>query len=371
MIRETVRGESEAQEFSLAVGKIVSESVRQHEIVHGQEGADPKEFHLPEHLRRVWERSGKIASVFALSPRRRQLIEIGAAIHDLEINYTPADPKELLAMITRHRGARDGDKPNGANGNEARSAGCAKKRMFEANTEAGRELFSQQEIATVVWEIDATYPDVNLGPDFKGLPFDQYPFFSKVREQNRQLDDFLSELKESGITKGPLFSQPHLEKPLEAGLEVPPEVLIIGLTDLGAAGMDSKEIFFSEGDAEMRELYGNLRKPEVFRGLCEIPEKSGDRAKVAQAFLSWLDSQPGFATWQWLRLEKIILLLKREKRISPAKEKKLRDLFSRFEENIKAAQRRAQKIRSDYEGQKTINEQEAFKKLAKEVGYKD
>ena len=45
--------------------------------------------------------------------------------------------------------------------------------------------------------------------------------------------------------------QPHLEKPLEEGQKVPREVLIVALSDLGAAGIAEKELFFKKVDRDI------------------------------------------------------------------------------------------------------------------------
>ena len=182
----------------------------------------------------------------------------------------------------------------------------------------------------------------------------------------------MDELKIQGITKGPLFFQPHLERPLEEGQKVPKEVLIVALSDLGAAGSAEKEVFFKEGDDEMRELYANLRRPDVMRRLTEGDEDAdhADRQKVASAFFGWLDGQPGFAAWQALRFEKILYLLKLTESITPDEEQGLRAQFNHFTENIRSTRDRAKELRSGFqEIQSAQGEKAAFMYLAKNLHY--
>ncbi|MFH1253357.1 MAG: hypothetical protein V1664_03445 [Candidatus Uhrbacteria bacterium] len=335
---------------------------------HGPNGRDPKIFHGPEHLVRMKARGLKLAKVFRLSKVRQLILEGNFAWHDAVIDYTPADSNNLLARITRRRGARKGDNQKDPEmiGNEGKSAQAQKEEMLAT------KIFSKNQIETSEWANWATYPEVEMGSDYQGVPFSEYPFLTQILEQSPALGAFLEELKTQGVEKGSLFSQPYLEKPLEQGKKVPREVLITALADLGASGMDEKETFFLEGDAEMRELYGNLRKPEVFGRLVNgdsVTDQS-DREKVSQAFLKWLKDQASFATWQYLRFEKIVFLLKRSKQLNSREEKDFRDLFSHYEKNIRSALRRFQEVGGEVERiKKTNGEKAAFKYLAKEVGY--
>ena len=61
-----------------------------------------------------------------------------------------------------------------------------------------------------------------------------------------------------GHYRGLHIYQPHFEKMLEEG-EIQQQVLIAALSDLGDVGTAEKEMFFKNGDAEMRELYYNIR----------------------------------------------------------------------------------------------------------------
>ena len=62
---------------------------------------------------------------------------------------------------------------------------------------AGKELFTEEQIRTAVWAIEATYPDVNLGPDFNGTPFEEYPYYETALEQNPGLRKLFDELKKT------------------------------------------------------------------------------------------------------------------------------------------------------------------------------
>ena len=300
------------------------------------------------------------------------LIKMAISWHDTIIDYDEADPNNLLAMIRRHRGAREGDTPKGAEGNEGKSARLLEQEMRKANELAKREIFTEEQIRIAVWAIEATYPDVNFGQDFKGANFKEYPYYEAAIAQNPDIGDILDELEIHGINKGPLFFQPHLEKPLEEGQKVPKEVLVVAFSDLGAAGIAEKEIFFKEGDDEMRELYANLQRPDVMHRLVNGDEEQdrADREKFTTAFLEWAESQPGFAAWQALRFEKILYLLKEQNSINSEEEQKLRSQFSHFADNIRAAHDRARELKAKFEETKsTLGEKAAFLHLAQNLHY--
>ncbi len=275
-------------------------------------------------------------------------------------------------MIRRHRGAREGDKPNGVEGNEGKSARLLEQEMRKANEIAKQEIFTEEQIRIAVWAIDATYPDVNLGQDFKGARFKEYPYYEVAVAQNPDIDTLFKELETQGITKGPLFFQPHLEKPLEEGQKVPKEVLIVALSDLGAAGIAEKEAFFKEGDDEMRELYVNLLRSDVMHRLVngDVKQDRVDREKVANSFIEWVESQPGFVAWQALRFEKILYLLKQQSDINPEEEQKLRSQFSHFADNVRVAHDRAKELKTKFEETRfTLGEKAAFLYLAQNLHY--
>lgn len=358
--------------FENASKEIKLNGYRFHEQAHDREGRDPKTYHTSEHPRTLEGRAKQMVEVLRLSPKQRVVIEVAIAWHDTVIEYDEADPNNLLAMIRRHRGAREGDKPKGTEGNEGKSARLLEQEMRKANEIAKQEIFTEEQIHAARWAIDATYPDVSLGSDFKGATFEEYPYYETAIAQNPDLGALFDELRTQGITKGPLFFQPHLEKPLEGGQKVPREVLIVALSDIGAAGSAEKETFFKEGDDEMRELYANLRKPDVMRRLTESDEETEqtNREKVAAAFIGWLDSQPGFAAWQALRFEKILHLLKQQNDITPEEEQGLRAQFSHFADNVRAARDRVKGLKTKSEEIKSISgEKAAFAYLAQNLHY--
>lgn len=338
-----------------------------HAQEHDKNGKDPKIYHSSEHPRILKKRAERMAEILHLSPRQCAVIEMAVAWHDVIIEYDKADQNNIAAMICRYRGAREGDKPNGAKGNEGKSARLLEQEMRRANELVKEEIFTEEEIRIAILAIDATYPDV-----IKGATFKDYPYYEIVIRQNPDLAVLFDELKTQGITNGSLFFQPHLERPLEERQKVPREVLIVALSDLGAAGFTEKEAFFKEGDSEMRELYANLRYPEVMRRLingdAEIDQV--DRQKVTSVFLGWLDSQPGFAAWQALRFEKILHLLRRQKNIIPKEEQGLRAQFSHFIENIRYTRDRAKELRSGFQKiQSTQGEKAAFLYLVQNLHY--
>ncbi len=360
--------------FEKASEGIVDCGYNFHEQEHDGEGRDPKVYHTSEHPRTMEQRAERMADVFHLKPKQRAVMKMAIAWHDTVIDYDKANPNNLLAMVRRHRGAREGDKPYGAEGNEGRSARHLEQEMRQANERAGKEIFTGEQIETAGWAVDGTYPDADLGPDFKGATFKDYPYYDEAIRQNPALGDALNNLEKQGIIKGPLFFQPHLEQPLEAGQTVPREVLIVGLSDLGAAGSADNETFFKEGDDEMIELYANLRRPEVMYRLIDGNDEAdrNDREKVSAAYLGWLDSQPGFAAWQALRFEKLIHLLKRQNGLATEEERGLRAEFNRFIDNIRSASERAKELRSGFDAVRSSQgEKAAFSYLAGKLHYED
>ena len=358
--------------FENAVNGIKDRGYQFHAREHDREGRHPKIFHTSEHPHTLEGRKEQMADVLHLSLKQRAVAGMTIAWHDTVIEYDEADPNNLLAMIRRHRGAREGDAPFGREGNEGKSARLVEDEMRRANKEAGIEIFTEEDIRAAVLGVDATYPDANLGKDFKGAQFDEYPYFAIALEQNPYLGKLFAELKEGGLVKGPLFSQPHLEKPLEDGIPVPKEVLVVALADLGAAGFSSTEEFFNEGNDEMRELYGNLRRPEVLSrmGSGESDADRADREKAMGAFVGWLNSQAGFAAWQALRFEKIVHLLKQQNAITKEEGAGLRGQFSHYGDNIRAALERARNLKAQVEEIKSrTGEKEAFQYLAEAMGY--
>lgn len=333
-------------------------------------------FHTSEHPKEMEARAEEIAGVLHASFEERMLTKDAIAWHDVIIEKDEADPGSVVAMIKRHRGARVGDKPNAENGNEAKSADELIKRMEQANEEAKKagegEVFTKTQMEKVRWAIDATYPDVALGPDFKGALFEEYPYYEIAIRNNPELGTLLAELKEQGITKGANFYQPHLETYLEKGEKVPVEVLMTALSDLGTAGMGSVQEFAVEGDKEMRELLGNLLKPDVLKRVADGGEETdiADREKASAFFSGWLESQTSFATWQALRFEKIAHLLKETQGMGDDEVQGLRDLFGNYVQNIRGVRDRAQEVKSKYEEIKTeLGEKEAFQYLARTMHY--
>ncbi len=353
--------------FQATVDTIRQKGYEFHRAEHDADGRDPKIYHVSEHPRTVERRAEKMADIFNLSSEQRGVMKMAIARHDTIMEYDPADENDLLAMIHRHRRARETDKTMRTEGNEKGSARLLEEEMRKANEDADQEIFTEEHIKTGIWAIHATYTDRD-----QEAVFEQYPYYSIIIEQNPVLGRLLDDLKTQEIKKGPLFFQPHLEKPLEDGKPVPREVLVVALSDLGAAGCADKEEFFKEGDDEMRELYGNLRKPEIFSRLAEgnTEQDREDREKVMNAFIAWLEGQIGFVVWQALRFEKIIHLLKKQNGINEEEEQGLRAFFCHYEENIRATQDRAIRLKKEVEDKKSQDgEKLAFLYLARSMGY--
>jgi hypothetical protein len=360
--------------FEKASREIENKGYRIHEQNHDEGGIDPKIYHISEHPKILKLRAELMIAIFNLSPKQRVVIEMAIAWHDTIINYDKPDPDNLLGMIRRRRGAREGDMPNEAEGNEGQSGKSLEQEMLEVNRIAKKEIFTEEQIINAVWGVHATYPDVNFGKDFKGAKFEEYPYYNFAVAQNQAIGRLFEWLKTQNITKGLLFFQPHLEIPLEQMQKVPKEVLIVALSDLGGAGMAGKEAFFKEGDDEMRELYYNLLQPDIMYGLIngDGEQDQFDRKEVADAFFKWLENQIGFVAWQALRFEKILHLLKKQDDISPAEEEKLRFQFSHFEDNVRATCDRTEKLKEEFKKTKSnpnFGEAKAFLNLAQTLGY--
>lgn len=336
-------------------------------------------FHISEHPRSMERRAETIGTALGASPEEMLLTKDAIAFHDTIIEVDEADPGSVVAMIKRHRGARVGDKLFGYEGNESKSADELIVRMEKANAQSkedtGKEIFTQEQMDNVRWAIDATYPDVLMlrFEDYhEEINGKQYDYYAIAREQNHELAVLLDELKEQGITKGALFYQPHLENSLSKGEKVPVEVLMTALPDLGAAGMAPTEEFAGEGDKEMRELLGNLRKPEIWDRVANGDEEAdiADRVNASTFFCGWLESQTSFATWQALRFEKIAYLLKETQMLPDDYVDGLRNLFSNYIKNIRGVRDRAHEVKSKYEEIKTGHgEKEAFQYIARTMHY--
>lgn len=346
----------------------------------GMKEASKKEhrvFHTVEHPEALIERAKKLSHIFELSKIQKKMVALEAIYHDLVINYDPAqNPEDVTGRIKRHRGAREGDQPANLQGNEALSAKALVAEMSRHNTIAQQKkqspVFSQEQISNATFAIDVTYPGVQLGPDFQGVSFREYPYYKEIVTQHKDIGRIISSLEKDGILKGILFYQPHLETPLEKGEQVPKEAIIIALSDLGAAGLDTSKTFFREGDTELLELMENIRRPKVKKRLLEGTTEmdKNDRAKVAGIMQQWLKDQTSFVAWQMLRFEKIVFLLKKNGQIDSEKESALRNLFSNFEKNITATLKRTHTLSKTYHEILVENgELKAFQYLAKEMHY--
>ena len=353
---------------------------------HGFEG-DQKVYHtLEEHIGPLQERAERMGDILGLSIEQRKLIAVAISWHDTTIEYDAPDQENIVGMVRRHRGARKGDQPMETMGNEALSADAMEETMRRINANANKDIFSQEQIEKARWAIDATYPDVDLGPDWKGAEFEKKPAYYEKKEstlkesilyeevvlKNPRVQEMLNFLRAHGITKGPHFFQPHLENPLEEGKQVPEEVMVVAMSDLGAAGLGGIDEFAREGDNEGKESYHNLRKPENIERLITGDENKDneDRTRVATALLNWWGSQPGFAMWQMMRFIKIMNCMEKNGQLTLDKKEKFENLFSHYEENIKSAVERSERVKGEYEHIKeSEGDKKAFEHLAQEMKY--
>lgn len=350
---------------------------------HGPSG-DQKVYHTLENHSGapMQERAKEIARMLELTLRQEQLAASAISWHDTVIEYDAPPEDNIVGMIRRHRGALDSEnegKPSmGSKGNEAMSAKlmldamrCINEQHEKAKT--GKIIFTQEDMDIAKWAIDATFPKSDFGSDFKGAEFVHDPYYEEMAARNPAIGRMVAYLQEHGITKGPHFSQPHLEDPLlREGKEIPLEVFTVAFADIGMAGYaKTPEAFFVEGDNEGKESYHNLRKPENINRLLNGNETkdSEDRAKASEALLGWLNSQAGFAMWQMIRFEKVLHGMVKTGQMTAEIEQRARELLGNHEVNIRASADRAERARAEYD--RILNEQEgdktAFSFIAQEM----
>jgi hypothetical protein len=259
------------------------------------------------------------------------------------------------------------------NGNEAKSADDMEGSMKEVNAKAGVEIFSAEDLHVQRLAIDATYPGVDGGSSFQGLPFKEYPYYNDIIAENPEAAELFRELEEMGVTKGILFFQPHIEKPLEAGEQIPLEVFAVAQADLGTAGMEGGDLFFLEGDLEYQELRENIDPKNLKRLLDGTSEQDeADRGKVLEDMIKWLYSQNSFAAFQYLRSLKMIGLMKKNGQITPEQASKLKEATTaKSHDSITATTQRAQKAEATVKSLKTPGEDSraAMAYLSREMHY--
>lgn|SRR3989338_8114664 len=358
----------EWESFEKSANEIIEAGLKLMKEKHDPGSGRTKVYHRSWHPERLQKRAEAMANIFGLSPERGLVTEMAIAWHDTIIEFTPPkpydpeNPETILGMIARHRGAREGDIPAGAIGNEALSVQKLEESMRSINEKSGRAVFSEEQIKTAVRAIHATYSDAKFDAQFT-----EDPFYEKIAEQNPNIDKIIKGLEAEGLTKGALFSQPHLESSLERGEDVPEEVVITALADLGSAGIAKEpKDFFQEGDEEYQELTPNIAKNMDRLVKQEGPQEERERAMAVGALQKWLEGQIGFATWQMIRFEKILYLLRRNGQADENKEAALRNLFGNFEQNIMASLERAKKAKAKPE---TESDKETFLRLVRETGY--
>lgn len=365
------------ENFEQAANMLIKEGDALMAKNHGPEG-DQKVYHtLENHSGAPMQgRAKEIGDILGLTPRQQKRVAVGISWHDTMIGYKAPPEDNIVGMISRNRGARDSEnegKPSmGSQGNEALSAKLMLEAMERMNKEAGETIFTQEDMEITKWEVDATFPKSDFGPDFKGVEFVNDPYYEEIAARNPAVARMVTYLQEHGITKGPHFSQPHLEDPLlKEGREIPLEVFTVAFADLGAAGsVKNPEEFFTEGDNEGKETYHNLRKPENIKRLLDGNEAKDteDRAKASQALMGWLSSQAGFAMWQMIRFEKVMNAMVKNGQMTSEREQKARELLGKHEVNIKASVDRVARVKAEYN--RILNEENdkaAFAYVAQEM----
>jgi len=315
------------------------------EEAHGPHGEVPKTFHTIEsHVLPMMVQALCLAPILDVP---LELLLTVIAWHDAVILFDlPADSRNPLGMIRRHRGARSGDQPKGVAGNEAVSA----QQMTAAMCKMGG--YSHEDMTRSCLAAEVTYPGVDLGPDFKGAAFESEPLYGALVQQNPVIAELVSLLKKHNIDRGPHFFQPHLEEPLKRGEQVDPLALAMGLLDLGTCGLASPEsgAFTREGNAEYRELHPNVPAHLERLLLGKTAQDREDRARVEQDLLAWWLSQPGFALWQLIRFERIMGWVGRNRQCNQDQIAQLRHLFRYYRDNVQLGLASALALQSSYRG---------------------
>ena len=331
-----------------------------------------RKFHTLEHPEGMQRKAERLADILGLSMEQKKRGSMAIAWHDTIINKDSPLADNIIGSIKRHRGSREGDQPAGINGNEAKSADVMEESMREVNVKAGKKIFSADDFRIQRLSIDATYPAVEGGSNFQGLPFNEYPYFKEIILENPQAANIFVQLEETGITKGILFYQPHMEIPLEAGEQIPLEVFAVAQADLGTAGMDGREAFFLEGDLEYQELHENIN-PENLKRLLEDTQEQDevDRRKVLEDMIKWLYSQPSFAAFQYLRSLKMVGLMEKNAQINNDQVVKLKEATTgKSHDSISAAIERAKSIEGKVKSLiKPGDSRDALAYIAKEMHY--
>ncbi len=243
-------------------------------------------------------------------------------------------------------------------------------------------VYTAKDIADVKFGIHTTYPGVDGGPDWKGIPFDNEKdkgYFDSAMDKQPGFKELIDKLKEKGIAKGIKIFQPHLENALEKGEDVPKSALIMAMSDLLGSGIITAEEFKKEGNAEGREI--KLNVAENLTNLLSPDGWSSERADVVKDIQSWFNSQITFSVFQAIRFEKIVTLLKKNGQLKDSEESGLREIFSQFVSNSLASLRRVEDAEKYLAGEIDENgnkkqavekpqEMDAFKYMAKRMGYK-
>lgn len=363
---EVTESKEEETAFEKAKNQVIAEGFELMAENNDPGGKNPKEYHTTEqHLMPLLGRKERIAKALRMSSEQTGVAEMAIVWHDGVVNETTIDPENITAMVGRLGGAEEGDPPAGLEGNEAQSA-----RLLEASMRK-QGVFSEEQITTASLSVKATYSRAEFGKKFSAEER-----HAEIIAKNPELTALVATLAEEGVDSGPYFFQPHLKRMLaEAkanGTKVAPEILTMALSDLGGAGMESKEVMAREGDNEMRELLKNVRRPEMLQRLLsdDSPEAASDRAAVAKAFLGFVGMQPGFITWRWIDYLDNKEMAKDTGSIDPAYETDLDAESNHFKTNALAAVERQKMLRGDYDSAKaSLGERHAFESLARSVGY--
>lgn len=362
---------------------------RMHIAEHDSGGANPKVLHEWDHVVTMFRHARDIGRMLGLSRRQQALMKAIIAHHDLVLDVQIPSPNDLNALVVRNRGVEQGTLNRREKGSEGKSADALKEAMEAENKQAGMagksDVFTQQEIATAVWAIHATCPEPSFDRPFADFKSEDgtIDYYKIARRQNPSLAELLDDLArcDPPIVAGLLFSQIHLERPLEQNQKLPLEVFAIANADIeGSSLAKTPKAAFHLGDRECLELHHNWRDPGTFHRLMHgnAPEDVRDRNIVLhdpshqpnRGALAWLDLQVGFAMWQALRAEKEHYLLSMEgdnvNQISLDQAAALRQDFSHAVSNIRATLARAKRVRKAIAG---LGEKEKFQYVACEMHF--
>lgn len=287
--------------FAQEVGRGINFAYRLIDERYGPSSKDVLIFHSVDHSRDVVRRILKIGRVVrrydpTFTDCRLQLTMLMGAWHDVVQNRKEEIPNQGIIEEGRNR-----DRGN----NEENSGKELIDYMMGVNQERGMEVFTEGDFGIVRLGMWGTIPDFQEGT----------------------------------------IIQPYING------DSPYEVIILGLADIGGAGIDGAEQFIREGNNEFRELFTGITRGIKEGGLSE--EEKG---------------YAGIKMREWITMDQISFVEGRERNFdeeaghfnNPQITEALKnEVFTKFEESKNAVRKRADGVLNNT----------SFEELSKLIGY--